>query len=410
MAKTTACDYEATGPAGTTLTNANTGGTVSIGASCTAVSTSSAAYGSFAGSYSVPATNVTCRTTSPAVTGTQFALSFKFRIPTGFATTKRIVIPQNAAFGNIMSFNYNGSTNRLQIQNQAGAGTLTHAAALSLNTWYRVETVATVATSTTGVLRVNIYDNEGTTALAAATTSSAYDMGTTGMFQVIHGITANGTTVAATVDIDSVRFDSGREAEIGPEALSTIFSDSDERWLVRNGISSDSDARWRVRNALTSDADLRWGVRSTLLSDLDARWRSFAQVQSDLDNRWLVRNLVASDLAGQWLVRNAVAADADLRWLVRKVLASDADLRWKSFSRVETDLAGQWLVRNRLASDLDVEWLVRNGVSAALSARWRVFPPPRDVQVAATLAEQQRIVSALGEPGRIAATLGAQDG
>ena len=53
MAKTTACDYEGTGPAGTTLTNANTGGVVAIGASCTAVSVAPGAYGSFAGSFAV---------------------------------------------------------------------------------------------------------------------------------------------------------------------------------------------------------------------------------------------------------------------------------------------------------------------------------------------------------------------
>jgi hypothetical protein len=410
MAKTTACDFEAAGPAGTTLTNANTGGVVAIGVGCTAVSTSSAAFGSFAGSFTVPATNVASRVTSPAVTGLQFAMSFKFRVPTGFATTKRIVILQNSAFGTILSYNYNGTTNRMQIQNQAGAGTLTLGFTLTLNTWYRVETVATVATASTGVVRVNIYDNEGTTPLVSAVTSSAYDMGTTGMFQIVHGITANGTTVAGAVDIDSVRYDSGREAEMGPEALATIFTDADARWLVRNGISSDSDARWLVRNGITSDADLRWGVRSSLSSDLDARWRSFVRVASDLDIRWLVLNRLDSDLAGQWLVRNGISSDADLRWLVLNRLDSDLDARWRSFALAESDLAGQWLVRNGLASDLLAQWLVRNQVSATLSARWRVFPPPRDVQVAATLAEQQRIVSALGEPGRIATTLGAQDG
>ena len=408
MAKTTVCDYEGTGPAGTTLTNANTGGVVAIGASCTAVSVAPGAYGSFAGSFAVPATNVSSRVTSSAVTGTQFALSFKFRIPTGFATTKRIMIPQTSAFANIMSFNYNGSTNRLQIQNQAGAGTLTHAAALSLNTWYRVETVMTVAT--TGSIRVNIYDNEGTTPLAATTTSAAFDLGNAGMFQIVHGITANGTTVAGTVDIDSVRFDNGGVFELGPEALTSLTSDLDSRWLVLNQVLTDLDARWGVRSTTVSDLDARWGVRATLSSDLDARWRVFNRLTSDLDARWRVRNIATSDLDTRWRVLNRLTSDLDARWRVFSRVTSDLDNRWRVLNQVLTDLDSRWRVCSLLTSDLDARWRVRNQVSATLSALWRVYSPPRDVQVAATLAEQERIVSDLAEPGRIAATLGAQDG
>jgi hypothetical protein len=411
MAKTTACDYEGTGPTGTTLTNANTGGTVAIGVSCTAVSTSSAAWGSYAGSFSVPATNVSSRLTSSAVTGTQFALSFKFRVPTAFATTKRIIIPQNAAFGIIASFNYNGSTNRLQIQNQAGAGTLTHAAALTLNTWYRVETVFTVATSTTGFFRTNIYDNEGTTPLAAATTSSTFDMGTTGMFQIVQGITANGTTVAATVDIDSVRFDSGRESEIGPDAASTLSSDADLRWLVRNLLNSDLDARWRVRSVMSSDLDARWLVRNVVAaSDLDTRWLVRNALSSDLDTRWLVRNVASSDLDARWTVRNALTSDLGAVWRVRALLATDLDTRWRVRTSLDVDLDTRWRVRNALASDLDIDWRVYNRLVSDLDTRWRVLQPPRDVVIAAALAAQGRTVAGLHVQDRIAVTLGAHDG
>jgi hypothetical protein len=465
MAKTTLCDFEGTGPAGTTLTQANTNSTLPVlGTGCTAVSTSSAAYGSFAGSFTVPATNVSSRVTNAAAGGMQFALSFKFRVPTGFATSKQILNLQNGAAGRIGAFNYNGSTNRFQIQNSAGAGTITVGFTLTLNTWYRVEAVITVAT--VGSIKLNIYDNEGTTPLIAQTVNNAYDLGTSALAAIQHGINSNGTTVAATVDIDSVRFDPGGVFELGPEALTAISSDSDERWLVYNRPNSDADLRWGVRSSSNSDLDARWGVRSSLSTDLDARWRSFVLVQadadlrwlvhnransdadlrylvrnaltsdldsrwgvrfnlsSDLDARWLVRALVTADADARWLVRNRISADVDSRWLVRNALASDldarwrsfvltqadSDLRWRSFNQASADLDLRWLVRAGLSTDLISRWLVHNQVSAALSARWRVYSPPRDVLLAATLAEQERIVGALSEQGRIAATLGAQDG
>lgn len=353
MTKTVACDYEAAGPAGTTLTNGNTGGTVSIGASCTAVSTASAAFGSLAGSYTCPATNVSSRVTSTAAGGTQFAVSIKFRIPTGFATTKRIAIFQNGSAGTIFSINYNGSTNRVQIQNAAGAGTLTLLTTLTLNTWYRVEVVATVATASTGVINANVYANEGTTPLVAAVNSTAYDLGTTGLAAIQHGINSNGTTVAAAVDIDSVRFDPGGVFELGPEALAAVNSDLDARWAVRNAVSSDLDGRWRVRNVVTSDLDGRWLVRNAVSSDLDARWR--------------VANLV------------------------------------------DTLLDVQWRVRTLVDSLLDARWTVRNRVSSDLSASWRVYPPPRDVDVVATLSAQPERAPVAAQE-RIVVTLGAQDG
>lgn len=215
------CGYEAAGPAGTTLTNANTGGTVTIGASCTAVSDSGAAFGSLAGRYTCPATNVSSRTTSNITAGTkQGVLSFKFRIPTGFATTKRIIVLQGTGSVTACSFNYNGSTNQLQLQNAAGAGTVTVSNTLTLDTWYRAEFIHTIGTGTgDGVYSLNVYLNDSKTPVnGAPLTSSTYNLGTVAALAVQHGITANGTTVAADVMLDSIRYDPDGTTELGPES------------------------------------------------------------------------------------------------------------------------------------------------------------------------------------------------
>lgn len=355
MAKINACDFEGTGPAGTTLTNANTGNVVAIGVGCTAVSTASAAYGSFAGSFTVPATNVASRVTVPITSGLRFAVSFKFRIPTGFAILKRILLLQNATFGSILSVNYNGTVNRVQVQNAGGSSPMTLAVTLALDTWYRVEVVCAVNASSApdGFYRMRLFDNEGTTPLGTLT-SSTYNMGTTAPFQAVVGINTNSTSVVAAVDIDSVRYEAGRESDLGPEALTTITSDLDSRYRVLGQVQSDLDARWAVRGSVSSDVDLRHRIRNLVSGDLDLRYRLLGRVESDLDSRWRLRGIATSDI----------------------------DLRHR--------------IRNLVTSDLD--------------SRWQVKAAPRDITVVAGLAEQGRVSTTLADPSRITATLGAQDG
>lgn len=216
------CDYEGAGPAGTTLTNANTGGTVAIGVGCTAVSTATAGFGALAGLYSCPATNVSSRTTTSITGGTkQGVLSVKFQIPTGFATTKRFIVLQGTGSVTACSFNYNGSTNQLQLQNAAGAGTVTVTNVLSLATFYRFEFIHTIGVGTTdGIYSLNVYQGDSKTPINGAPfTSAVYNLGTVSALAVQHGITANGTTVAADIIIDSVRYDPGGTTELGPEAI-----------------------------------------------------------------------------------------------------------------------------------------------------------------------------------------------
>jgi hypothetical protein len=219
MVAATACDYEGAGPAGTTLTDPNTGGVVAIGAGAAAVSTAVAAFGQLAGQFDVPAANVSSRVTSPVVGGTlQIQISFKFRIPTGFATTKRILIVQNTTPGTVCSINYNGTTNRIQLQNAAGAGTVTVTETLALNTWYRVELNLLIASSVTGAYVLNLYAEASKTPLNAVPfTGSTYDLGTVAVGGLQHGINSNGTSVAATVLIDSVRYEVGGTTDLGPE-------------------------------------------------------------------------------------------------------------------------------------------------------------------------------------------------
>jgi hypothetical protein len=221
MAAVTACDFESAGPAGTVLTNANTGGTVSIGVGAAAVSTAVAAFGSLAGQFDVPATNVSSRVTS-AVAGSplQIQISYKFRIPAAFATSKRMFIVQNTALGTVCSINYNGTTDRVQLQNSAGAGTVTVANTLPLDVWYRVELDLTIATAATGAYVLNLYANDSKVPINAVPfTGAAYDLGTVAVGALQHGINTNGTAVAATVLIDSVRYDAGGTTELGPESI-----------------------------------------------------------------------------------------------------------------------------------------------------------------------------------------------
>jgi hypothetical protein len=239
MAAVTACDFESAGPAGTVLTNANTGGTVSIGVGAAAVSTAVAAFGSLAGQFDVPATNVSSRVTS-AVAGSplQIQISYKFRIPAAFATSKRMFIVQNTALGTVCSINYNGTTDRVQLQNSAGAGTVTVTNTLPLDAWYRVELDLTIATAATGAYVLNLYANDSKVPINAVPfTGAAYDLGTVAVGALQHGINTNGTAVAATVLIDSVRYDAGGTTELGPEAIPVTAGGSVGIWGTASLVS-----------------------------------------------------------------------------------------------------------------------------------------------------------------------------
>jgi hypothetical protein len=214
-----ACDFEQTGPPGTTLTNGNTGGTVAFGAGATGVSTSNAAWGALAGQFDVPASNVSSRVTSAVVGGTtQLSTSFKFMIPTGFATSKRLLIIQNTTPATVCSINYNGTTNRIQLQDASGAATITVTSTLTVGVWYRVELVLTIVAAGTGSYTLNLYPNNSPTPVNGVPfTGSTYDLGSVAVGGLQYGINSNGTAVAATVLIDSVRYEVGGTVGLGPE-------------------------------------------------------------------------------------------------------------------------------------------------------------------------------------------------
>jgi hypothetical protein len=227
------CDFELTGPAGTGLTTANTGAIAqSIGSGGSQVSTASGVGGgALAGLFSVNATNIASRLQWQLVGGTtQFAIQYKFTIPTGFAITKRIGSLVNTAVGTLLSINYNGSTNQFQIQDAAGTTTVTCTITGGAipGTTYRLDLVCTIATSTTGVFTLNIYNNNGTTPVQATVpiTRTNYNMGTAAIDTIYGGIISNGTTVAADVIVDSIRFDAGGTTEIGPEPMLRSITDA----------------------------------------------------------------------------------------------------------------------------------------------------------------------------------------
>lgn len=153
---------------------------------------------------------------------------------------------------------------------------------------------------------------------------------------------------------------------------STVTSDLDLRWAVRNVVTSDADLRWKVSNTVTQDLDLRWKVSNTVTSDVDLRWKSYAQVTSDADLRWRVSNVVTSDVDLRWKVSNVVTSDCDLRWKVANTVTSDVDLRWKSYAQVTSDCDLRWKSYAQITSDADLRWQVKNTVTQDVDLRWRV--------------------------------------
>jgi hypothetical protein len=217
-----ACDFEGTGPAGTVLSNANTGGTMSLGAGATAVSASPAiGSGAFCGQYDVPAANVSSRTQFALSGGTKFfAIQVKFQVPLGFATTKRVFSLLNSGAATVMSVNLNGSTGQLQVQNSAGAATATASDLWANATTYRVELVGEVRTSVDGIFTLNFYVGDGLTPVnVTPLTRTNFDMAALDIASCQAGIIGNGTSVAAQIKIDSIRYEFGVStmAEIGPE-------------------------------------------------------------------------------------------------------------------------------------------------------------------------------------------------
>lgn len=189
-----------------------------------------------------------------------------------------------------------------------------------------------------------------------------------------------GNVGSVSIDIDDIALYNYFPAP----STTSVTSDSDIRWQVKNSVDSDSDIRWRVANVLTSDSDLRYAVRSFLNSDVDLRYAVRASVTSDSDLRWRVRAVLNSDSDIRWRVsvrlnsdsdirwRVSVRlnSDSDIRWAVRSVLLSTVDLRWISRAQVQSDVDLRWLSKIQAHSNVDLRWAVRSILSSDVDLRW----------------------------------------
>jgi hypothetical protein len=194
---------------------------MSVGTGATAVSTSTGVgFGLLAGSYSVSATAASSRTDYAISGGTLItAFSFKFHVPTAFATTKRVFSLVNSAAAVVLTVNLNGSTGQIQVQDSASTTASSVSSAWTTGVTYRIELLTVVDTATTGFYNLNLYANDGKTPLVAAVTRSNANMSTAALATIQAGIVNNGTTVAANVILDSVRYEVGGTAELGPETI-----------------------------------------------------------------------------------------------------------------------------------------------------------------------------------------------
>lgn len=217
-------DWEVS-PAGTTLTTGNTKATDNTSASSSGVnsgvttikSSSTAFIGGFSAEFYNEASSSSIQRLPLVAGNTQGAVSFFHRfdiLPSGAGITwMHFRHAAGIAFRLAIT-----SGNKLQLQNSTGGTIATSTASLVAAQWDRFEVVYTVATSTTGVITVNVYAGNGTSAYATISSSTA-DLGTAAITAVEIGspvVVGSGLAAPVTQNFDYLRTNDGATAELGP--------------------------------------------------------------------------------------------------------------------------------------------------------------------------------------------------
>lgn len=206
------------GTPGTTISEANSGGAsgtqfdfVEILAGATATYESSAA------AHGARGANITGNGAHAFLqhniqSNTKLTMRFYVRFPSNPTVSCQLYTPRHAS-------NYIGGVNisntgKFQVTNAAGTPQFT-SATLSLNTWYRVEIAHEVGTATTGKIWFKYFLGESATAVETFTSTTA-DLGTAPIVAYRIGkINNSGNT---PMDLDSITFDPGSTAYLGPHA------------------------------------------------------------------------------------------------------------------------------------------------------------------------------------------------
>lgn len=205
------------GSSGTTISEINSGGAsgtpftlveIITGATCTFQSTA-AKHGSRgaritgSGAHAFVQHDIEAN----AKLSTRFYVSF----PSAPTVTCQLYTPRSVV-------NYIGGINittalKLQVTNVAGTPVFTTTAALTANTYYRIEISHFVATATTGAIQFKYFVGDSTTAVESFTTTTA-DLGTSNIINYRLGKINNGGSTP--MDLDSITFNIGSTTLLGP--------------------------------------------------------------------------------------------------------------------------------------------------------------------------------------------------
>lgn len=204
------------GPNGLTITAANSGGASGTPFNYVEITSGAGMIYSLAGSFHG---DRGCRITGNGagswfqhefVSNPKLTMRFHVSFPSVPTANCQIYTPRNSS-------TYIGGINittalKFQVTVSGGASIFT-SAALTTDTWYRVEIAHEVATSSTGKIWFKYFLGDSTTPVETFTSTTA-NLGTTDMVMYRMGkINATGNT---PMDIDSVTFDPGSTAYLGP--------------------------------------------------------------------------------------------------------------------------------------------------------------------------------------------------
>lgn len=170
------------GVAGGTVTKANSGGgsgmawdSLDVTGTATFQYSSTASHGSLGYAVTSQAGNRVSfgwTTAGSVVESKQQSLRFYYRIPALPTSENQIVIPWNIT-QTVCGVNVT-TAGKLKFINRIGTGIFTAAAAMSLDTWYRIEVGLEVGTGTTdGVVRFAYFLGDSTTAIETFTSTTA---------------------------------------------------------------------------------------------------------------------------------------------------------------------------------------------------------------------------------------------
>lgn len=210
-----------TGTNGTTLTPANTGFSVMVGGANNTFASAAAAHGSLGYKFIAPSGVQDLGRVPPDTAGLVMAFRGYFQyVATPVTVNRVLLIAQNSSRS---AFNiFLDTTNNLVIQDEAYSHQVVCSETLSAGTWYRLEVLLSVGTtSTNGSYSVNYYLLDSTTPVNPTPyTSSTYDLGTTSI--VGFDIGCNDTAATAlTTYWDDLAINSGGTTQIGPYSSGT---------------------------------------------------------------------------------------------------------------------------------------------------------------------------------------------